>query len=57
MRSIVTWCALQVLRASLIGLVLSMAVLVLGAAVFAWVEGWNWFDAFYFAVVAATTIG
>lgn len=33
------------------------ATILFGAAIFHWMEGWNWLDAIYFAVVSLTTVG
>ena len=32
-------------------------MIVVGAIVFHWLEGWNWVDSFYFVVITLTTIG
>jgi hypothetical protein len=40
------------------GLAASAALLIaIGTVVFHWLEEWSWVDAFYFSVVAATTVG
>jgi hypothetical protein len=33
------------------------SMIVVGAIVFHWLEGWNWVDSFYFVVITLTTIG
>jgi hypothetical protein len=33
------------------------AVIGIGAALYHWLEGWDWLDSFYFVVVTLTTIG
>ncbi len=33
------------------------SLIVVGAIVFHWLEGWNWVDSFYFVVITLTTIG
>jgi hypothetical protein len=32
-------------------------IIAVGAALYHWLEGWNWLDSFYFVVVTLTTIG
>ena len=32
-------------------------ILLVGAALYHWLEGWDWVDSFYFVVVTLTTIG
>ena len=32
-------------------------LIVVGAIVYHWLEGWNWVDSFYFVVITLTTIG
>jgi voltage-gated potassium channel Kch len=32
-------------------------MIVIGAAVYHWLEGWGWLDSIYFVVVTLTTIG
>ena len=33
------------------------SLIVVGAFVYHWLEGWNWLDSFYFVVITLTTIG
>jgi len=33
------------------------AMIGVGAALFHWLEGWNWLDSFYFVIITLTTIG
>jgi voltage-gated potassium channel len=35
----------------------ALGMIVFGTAVFHWLEGWSWIDAFYFSVVSLTTVG
>jgi voltage-gated potassium channel len=32
-------------------------MIVIGASLYRWLEGWSWIDSFYFVVVTLTTIG
>ena len=32
-------------------------ILLIGAGVYHWLEGWDWIDSFYFVVITLTTIG
>jgi voltage-gated potassium channel Kch len=32
-------------------------MIVIGTAVFHWLEGWSWIDSLYFSVVTLTTVG
>lgn len=32
-------------------------ILLIGAALYHWLEGWDWIDSFYFVVITLTTIG
>ena len=32
-------------------------ILIIGAGVYHWLEGWDWIDSFYFVVITLTTIG
>lgn len=34
-----------------------VVILGVGAAVYHWLEGWDWLDSFYFVVITLTTIG
>jgi hypothetical protein len=34
-----------------------MIVILIGTAIFHWLEGWDWLDSFYFVVITLTTIG
>ncbi len=38
-------------------LLICLLIALAEAAVFAWIEGWRFFDAFYFAVVSMATVG
>ena len=38
-------------------LVYAILMLVIGAALFHYLEGWDWMDSFYFVVITLTTIG
>jgi hypothetical protein len=35
----------------------AIIMIFLGAAVYHWLEGWDWLDSFYFVVITLTTIG
>ena len=35
----------------------AILIISIGAALFHWLEGWSWIDAFYFVVITLTTIG
>ena len=32
-------------------------IVMIGAILFHWLEGWNWIDSFYFVIITLTTIG
>jgi hypothetical protein len=32
-------------------------IVLIGAILFRWLEGWNWIDSFYFVIITLTTIG
>jgi hypothetical protein len=34
-----------------------LIVILIGTAIFHWLEGWDWLDSFYFVVITLTTIG
>lgn len=38
-------------------LLYAAVVIAVGAAIFRWLEGWDWVDSFYFVVITVTTIG
>lgn len=38
-------------------LVYAGIILLIGAALYHWLEGWNWLDSFYFVVITLTPIG
>jgi voltage-gated potassium channel len=38
-------------------LIYVIAIVLLGAVLYHWLEGWDWIDSFYFVVITLTTIG
>jgi voltage-gated potassium channel len=38
-------------------LIYMVIILLIGAVLYHWLEGWSWIDSFYFVVITLTTIG